>query len=461
MPFPRIPTAFAVVTVTAAGFGPGAITARADDETLRRQIDDMNRRMQEMETRHQREIDELKRSLGVTGRAPAVAPSALQEQIDRLVDDLDAVKTRIPASPSTQPQFRLIDVSLNALVTGGFSSADESTIQALQAGGHDPKKRGFTVQNVELTFSGAVDPYFTANANIVTLLSPEGETEVELEEACATTSSLPSGFQVKAGQFLTQFGRHNPTHPHAWDFVDVPVVSGRMLGGDGMRGPGVQVSWLGTDVPLELTAAIQNANGETMAPFLSGEPPVGAAPTRDVRTFNDMARSARAALSIDASDEIPVLLGVSGVWGPSGASDSRDARVLGADFTAKWRPLDAEAGFPFVSFRTEWLGRQFAYDTPGGGDTLNDSGWTSQATWGFQRDWTLGARYDSFSGRFDATPGLDDRTRWSAALTYYTSEFAKLRLQVNSDDSAALDDRVTSVWLQIEFNLGKHGAHKF
>jgi hypothetical protein len=56
---------------------------------------------------------------------------------------------------------------------------------------------------------------------------------------------------------------------------------------------------------------------------------------------------------------------------------------------------------------------------------------------------------------------MDHRNRWSAALTWYTSEFAKLRLQFNVDDSAALGRREQSVWLQLEFNLGTHVAHKF
>ena len=465
-------TALAVgAAVTTSFLSTAAPAARADEAALR---EEMTRRLAEMEARHRKEIDDLRREFAATRDAavsqPSApspspsppAPTALQEQIDRLADDVDAMKSKLPASAAPKGAFRLMDLSFNTLVTAGASTAPEDVIQTLQAGGHDPKKRGFTLPNVELTLSGAVDPYFTAQANVVTLLSPEGETEVELEEAWAATTALPAGFQIKAGQFFTQFGRHNPQHAHAWDFVDVPVVSGRILGGDGMRGPGVQASWLGPDAfPVELTAALQNANGETMASFLSEEPPVGAPATRSVRTFQDVTATARAALSFDATDEIPLLFGVSAASGPSGASDSGDARILGADVTAKWKPLDAHAGFPFVSFRAEWIGRHFEYDTPGGLAQLEDSGWYAQTTWGFARDWTIGARYDRFGGTDDTVPGLDDRSRWSAALTFHTSEFAKIRLQVNRDRADALDDDVTSVWLQFEFNLGTHGAHKF
>jgi hypothetical protein len=456
--FPNSPAALAAAALITLWAAP----ARADDESLRRQVEDLSRRMQEMEARHQREMEELRRSV-----APAAPerPSALQEQIDRLTDEMDSLRTKLPAQSAARGPFRLVDLSLNALMAGGWSTDDDDTIQALQAGGHDPHKRGFTLQNVELILSGAVDPHFTAQANLIALIDAEGETQVELEEAWAQTSSMPWGLQAKAGQFYAPFGRHNLSHPHQWDFVDIPVVSGRFLGPDGMRGPGAQLSWLGTDVPLELTAALQNANGETMTSFLGTdeeEPPAGSHAGRVVRSPDDLVATGRAAVSFDATDEIPILFGASLAHGPSGASsDDGSTTLTGLDFTAKWRPLDAHAGFPFVSFRTEWIGREYDFDDAGGRSTLDDSGWYAQTTWGFVRDWTLGARYDSFSGEHDDVPGLDDRTRWSLALTHFTSEFAKIRLQVNHDDARSLDDRVTSVWLQIEFNLGQHGAHRF
>jgi hypothetical protein len=45
-------------------------------------------------------------------------------------------------------------------------------------------------------------------------------------------------------------------------------------------------------------------------------------------------------------------------------------------------------------------------------------------------------------------------------LTWYPSEFSKIRLQYNYDDrhDIGVDH---SVWLQFEFLLGAHAAHKF
>jgi len=45
-------------------------------------------------------------------------------------------------------------------------------------------------------------------------------------------------------------------------------------------------------------------------------------------------------------------------------------------------------------------------------------------------------------------------------LTFYPSEFSKVRLQYNYDHGELFGDE-HSVWMQIEFLLGAHGAHKF
>jgi hypothetical protein len=306
---------------------------------------------------------------------------------------------------------------------------------------------------------------------MVQTIDTNGDTVVELEEAYAQTTSLPYGLQVKAGQFFTAFGRLNPQHPHQWEFVDQPIVNTRMFGDDGMRGPGVQTSWLTpASFPLEFVAGVQNANGNTMYSFAGPTedgPPAGREVDRTVKTLGDMVWTGRADASFDLADEIPALIGVSEAIGPSGASASGNSSVLGADLTLKWKPLANDHGFPYIAFQGEWMRRHYDYDSfiDGGslhaGGEQHDSGEYAQLVYGFMRDWTAGIRFDRVQGTDNGVMGEEDRNRWSVALTWYTSEFAKLRLQVNLDDSTALASKQTSVWLQFEFNLGTHGAHKF
>ena len=59
-------------------------------------------------------------------------------------------------------------------------------------------------------------------------------------------------------------------------------------------------------------------------------------------------------------------------------------------------------------------------------------------------------------------PLRDDRRRYSAALTFYPSEFSKIRLQYDRDVAEhLLDDSESSLFLQYEFIFGAHGGHKF
>ncbi|MDR2863738.1 MAG: hypothetical protein LBV54_07715 [Puniceicoccales bacterium] len=52
------------------------------------------------------------------------------------------------------------------------------------------------------------------------------------------------------------------------------------------------------------------------------------------------------------------------------------------------------------------------------------------------------------------------RWRISPALTWYPSEFSRVRIQYNYDHGASFGS-VHSVWFQVEFLLGSHAAHKF
>src|SRR6202171_2005350 len=107
---------------------------------------------------------------------------------------------------------------------------------------------GFTVQEVELAFSAIVDPYFKGEVYL-TIPNLRG---IEVEEAFATTTSLPWNLQVKAGSFRSAFGRQNGQHLHVQDFTRRPLINAAFLGADGTRAPGAQVSWL-APLPFFLT----------------------------------------------------------------------------------------------------------------------------------------------------------------------------------------------------------------
>src|SRR5690606_11584915 len=61
-----------------------------------------------------------------------------------------------------QATLRLLEPSIDLMVAAGWSTANDAEIRTLQGGAHDPDRRGFTFQQAELGFFGAVDPYFDA-----------------------------------------------------------------------------------------------------------------------------------------------------------------------------------------------------------------------------------------------------------------------------------------------------------
>jgi hypothetical protein len=357
------------------------------------------------------------------------------------------------------------EISLDGLFSAGYFSEPEN----LNFGGHDPNQRGFTVENVELTLGATVDPYFRGDAHIVYLIE-DGESRVELEEAYATTLALPYHLQAIGGQFFTRFGRINPTHPHAWDFADQPVIANRVLGPDGLRNPGVQFSWL-LPLPfyLELLGSVQNANGETATSFLSTEDgEVGGHPMiqRDVHHLSDLVWMGRIRSSWTPSDTVEVVMGGSGLFGPNATGLDTQTEIYGIDLYTKWRPLNAERGFPFVALQAEgmWRSYEAAEDLtiPLFAETLRDSGFYVQGVWGFITRWVAGFRVDYADGNRPTDPLGDQRWRLSPNLTFYPSEFSKLRLQYNIDYAEHLNDKpLHAVFFQFEFLIGTHGAHTF
>jgi TolA-binding protein len=369
-----------------------------------------------------------------------------------------------------------MNISFDGMFALAYSS--DKHLDRVEVGDHDPQQRGFNARNIELAFDGAVDPYFEGFANIVFKLNNNNETEVEVEEAFLQTTNLPFNLQLKAGQFFAAFGRLNPTHPHTWDFADAPLVNGRLLGPDGLRGVGAQISWT---LPLpwysQLLLGVQNGRGGTGFSFRNpGTDGIffGRRTTdREIRGLQDFVWVPRWENSFNLSDTQTVLVGASGAFGSNDTGADSRTQIYGADFLYKWKSPNAEGGFPFVKWQTEAMYRRFE---AGRGinqtfpldETFHDWGMYSQVLWGFKKGWVAGIRGDYLHmTESDFTDDFErqTRSRISANLTWYPTEFSKIRLQYNHDffeENFFLPGReVDSVFLQFEFILGAHGAHKF
>jgi hypothetical protein len=378
-----------------------------------------------------------------------------------------------PAQSQAPPGSAFVNLGFVGIADAGWSS--EPDVGSLQLGDHDPRVRGFTIPNVELTLNGAVDPFFQGFANIAFRLDEEGETGLELEEVFFLTSALPGNLQVKGGQFFVEFGRHNPQHPHAWAFVDQPLVLGTLLGPDGLRGQGARISWLApTRVYTEAMLSVLNSAGETAFSFQSGESSEihgGAPRPRTVENAGDLLLVPRLTTSLDLTATQTVLLGASAAFGPNSSGPDANTRIFGADLYWRWRSASQFQGFPFVSFQTEALLRR--YDAPSResaddplvtlpSETLRDWGMYAELLWGVRPRWVIGARGEvvrSEAAAFASDLRID-RYRWSPNVTVYPSEYSRLRVQYNLDHREGLGHD-HSLWVQLEFIMGAHAAHRF
>jgi len=503
----------------------------SSNDAIQKQLVEMQKSIQEMQGRHQAEIDLLKQQLAaqqtlinslkqaapepVTPSPPAPAPpdtppafpTTDASVVPNPAGVLPPNKPTAPAAPlfpttdpsvvanspaagpspglvpspgllggAGAPRGSYLNISFDSIFVAAAST--DPNLSSLEVGDHDPQQKGFNARNVELALDGAVDPYFEGFANIVFKLDSHNESSVEVEEAFGQTTSLPFGLQAKAGQFFTAFGRINPTHPHTWDFVDAPLAQGMLLGPDGLRGVGAQVAWV-IPVPFYAQAllAVQNGQGGTGYSFRNpGD--TGSffeRPTIDRQTnsFSDLMFAPRLEVSVDLTPTQTLLGGVSAAFGPNDTGQNSSTQLYGVDLYYKWKPANAEGGWPFVKWQSEAMWRKFEAgrgldNAFPAAETFNDWGAYSQIVWGFRKGWAAGIRGDYVhidNSTLTDDPQRQSRYRLSSDLTWYPSEFSKLRLQYNHDrleSTYFLPQRdEDSLFLMYEIALGSHGAHKY
>jgi hypothetical protein len=351
------------------------------------------------------------------------------------------------AEPTLNPDIALI---------GDFAAAVFTADEPMMSGAHDPTANGFNLQQLELTMSEAVDPYFRFDANIVFSLFG-----VEIEEAFATTTGLPGGLQVRVGQFLTRFGRINPTHPHSWAFVDQPFAVGRIFGGEGNRGLGVEGSIL-LPLPWYVEAVVSQttADGAATARSFYGGDNLG------VDRIGDLQTTAALKQFHALSDDWSLLWGLSFASGPNASGRDNRTEVYGGDIFVKYRPV-GQGSHQEVSLHSEWMHRRRQIPD----DVLADLSGFTQLSWRFAQRWDVAGRYElgtaatDLSGALTVDP-LDpewsrERQRIALASTFSPTEFSRLRLQGEADLPGWQLQREYAAFLAAEFSIGAHGAHNF
>ena len=467
--------------ISAALLMPGVTLGESSEEisAIRRELESMR---QAYEARL-RELEQRLEQAETRAREQAVAPASLPAAQQAPTP---------PPQASHDAGASAFNPALAVILQGSLNSysqnPDDYALPGFQLGGEAGlPAEGFTLDETEIMASANVDHLFAAQTTLA--LHDDGhDTEIELEEAYVDPLALPVGLGGRFGRFYSDIGYLNRFHPHAWDFRDNPLAYRAFLGSQ-YGDDGVRLSWIApTDIYLTLGAERFAGNN-----FPAGE---------SQRTLGDV-QSLYLKLGGDVGTSHAWQAGVSGLWvdahdrqGGGHAHDEGDASAVSfsgdstlaiADFVWRW----AARGNPRQ--RNLKLQSEFFYRDESGHVTVSEGavpglldydgtqkGWYAQALYQFIPHWRLGLRYDWLSADNDlsvlelggfvdrdalvAASGLDsdghDPQRWSGMLDWSASEYSRLRLQYNRDESRP-DDTDHQWTLQYLMSIGAHGAHEF
>src|SRR5215470_13621044 len=292
----------------------------------------------------------------------------------------------------------------------------------------------------EVGLQAIIDPYARGDFFI-----SFGEEGVNVEEGYITFTALPAGFVAKVGKMRSAFGKVNTLHNHVLPWVDRPLVTTNLVGGeDGIDDAGFSLQRiLPAPKGIFLEATGQVFRGDSGDLFVAQQ-------RSDVSTVEHL----RAYRDVTESTNLDV--GVSYARGHNNgtvlAPGDFVTQLYGVDATLRWKPLRRSIYHSFVG-RSEFIWsqrQQFPREQ-------RAFGWYASGDYQFGRRWFAGGRFDwSDRSQFDF---LTDKGA-AATLTYWPSEFSQIRGEYRFTKYAE-DKESNELLMQLIFSLGAHGAHPF
>ncbi|PHS72032.1 MAG: hypothetical protein COB22_06355 [Cycloclasticus sp.] len=460
---------FLTAAIAAALFNSTLVFADSETQTIKQQLDalkkDYEQRIQALEVRLLKTEENAKQA---NTRAQEVQVTLEQNNTSKKVSS--GQNNFNPAiSVILDGRYANFDNDPEDYELPGFALGPESGLG----------EKGFSVGHTELVISANIDDKFYGKLTLA-VAEHEGATEVELEEAFIQTLGLGNGLTIKGGRFFSEIGYLNKQHAHAWDFADAPLIY-RGLFGNQLIGDGLQINYIApTDTFLQLGAELLSGGRFPAGGTTSG---IGAwTAFADIGGDIGIEHSWQLGLSHWQANNIEGReTGGHDAHGDGAAetpSFSGDSKINALDFVYKWAPNGNPKSQSF-KFQAEYFDRKETGDV----DMLVDGtpvettsydghqkGWYVQTIYKFKPQWRVGLRYDQLNSNNTGSDtdvlgeaGLDNEghtpKRVSLALDWFPSEFSRVRLQFNRDDSYENSDN--QLFLQYTMSLGSHGAHQF
>lgn len=403
----------------------------------------------------------------------------------------------LAASPlHAEPQASII---VDGIISDYSQDPEEYRLPGFQLGGeaglHD---EGWSFGHNEFTVSTEIGGFLEGRFTGV-MHQHDSEMEFELEELWLQTLGLGHGVTLKGGRFFSDIGYQNNIHPHAWDFVDAPLVYIGMLGSQ-YKDNGLQAAWIApADIYLRLGTEA----------FTGDEFPF------DYEGGGVGSWSLFADIGDDINDSHSWQLGFSYLEGESGErfgghdhggghhevhafeeedeeqehgheehgdephlpAFSGDSSIYALDLVYKWAPL-GNYKERFFKLQMEYMyrredGRIDLFS----GDEIEESssykgrqhGAYIQGSYRFPPYWQASLRYDWLGSSNSAADsevleeaGLEsdhDPWRIGGAVAWVPNEYTTLRFQYNHDRSLPRTDH--QFFVQFIYSFGPHGAHPF
>ena len=394
---------------------------------------------------------------GPTGAAPSSASAQAPQSAE-------APPTTQPTAPSTpSPTETQVGIASNEgagqVPVYGGGSASAAAAKALNpdisvigdfigsAGGNTPPPlatlqpfQSLEMHESEIGLQAIIDPYARGDFFI-----SFGEEGVNLEEGYITFTALPAGFVAKVGKMRSAFGKANMMHNHVLPWVDRPLVSTNLVGGeDGIDDAGFSLQRiLPAPKGIFLEATGQVFRGDSSDVFQAQQ-------RSDVSTVEHL----RAYRDINESTNLD--LGFSYARGHNNGTAVQPGdfitQLYGIDATVRWKPLRRSIYHSFVG-RSEFIWSQ-RQQFP---NLQKAFGFYTSGDYQLGRRWFTGVRYD-WSDRSQFANLTDKGV--AATLTYWPSEFSQIRGEYRFTHYAENRD-ANELLMQLIFSLGAHGAHPF
>jgi hypothetical protein len=361
---------------------------------------------------------------------------AMEERIRALEGEVQALKGQPAPAPIPEPPPPLAQAPAGASKVFNPDMAVIGNFLGAAGQGAGRGAPALEMHESEVAFQAIVDPYARAD-----FFLSFGEQGVSLEEGYLTFTALPAGLQLRAGKMRAAFGKVNTSHTHVLPWVDRPLVTRNLLGGeDGLNDAGLSLSRIlpaPKNVFLEATAQVFRGDSEGV--FRSWH-------------RNNLATIGHLRGYRDISESTNLDLGVSYARGSSPDGPALVNQLYGLDATLRWKPLRRSIYHSSVT-RAEFVWGRAEQPFR----LVRPFGYYVSSDYQIARRWFLGGRFDRSGRLTDAA--LQD-TGGSLLLTFWPSEFSQIRGQLRRTRYGE-GETANELLFQFQFSIGAHGAHPF